>query len=230
MKKENKKKVVTLSAMAALLAVVLGMGGKTYAKYFSEKSYTAETATVAKWGFVINVNAENLFPGSHVDKSTVTDAVIEDGNVVVNADGKNVVYPGTTGSVSFSVTGTAEVKSKLTVTVADGYKEVSLTKGGNTYYPMKWTLTNGSNKVVEDKQLSDVVDALNNINETVNANTSFTANYSLSWNWAFEQSKDEEDSVLGLLAAGKTSDPRVSGYTYNLDVAFGFTIRVEQAA
>ena len=39
--------------MAALLAVVLGMGGQTFAKYITTTAAPTQSAVVAKWGVVI---------------------------------------------------------------------------------------------------------------------------------------------------------------------------------
>lgn len=241
MKKENKKKVVTLSAMAALLAVVLGMGGKTYAKYFTESNVPAQTATVAKWGFVTNAVATNLFPGSDVaDRTVVT---TENGDVIVRADGTNVVHPGTTGSITFGVEGKAEVAATITFDVISDYSEVQL-KTGSTIVdsPMKWTLKNGGADVAGcvSTDLKTVVDYLEGLTGNVAVNTDPEYAFELSWVWAYERGADDiekakyngYDTALGLIADGKTSDPRVAtpGYTANLDVKFGITIKVEQAA
>lgn len=245
MKKENKKKVVTLSAMAALLAVVLGMGGKTYAKYFSSANNPAQTATVAKWGFVVNANADGFFPGSAEDKTTVSTAIVDaEGNVIVRqgTPGINVIAPGDEGFMTFGVNGQAEVKSTLTFDVEDDYSEIQLLTGGSTvtYSPMKWTLSTSADlssytavSGYENVTLEEIVGYLEgaSVSGTRDAGQQLNFNFKLSWAWAFE-GNDDYDTALGLIADGKTSDPRVAtpGYTANLDVKFGITIKVEQAA
>jgi len=240
MKKENKKKVVTLSAMAALLAVVLGMGGKTYAKYFSESDAPAQTATVAKWGFVTNAVATNLFPGSDVaDRTVVT---TENGDVIVRADGTNVVHPGTSGSITFGVNGQAEVKANITF-LATSTSEINV----DGYYPLSWTLTNNSTPVTEADtdsnglRLSEVVTYLNNLSSVIEVGQSANYNFELSWTWLYENGtgdslieNDKKDTLLGAIAeAGSFSQYNNDNHTSHagsLNVDFGITVSVKQAA
>ena len=53
----KKRSLFIVVAMVLLLAVVLGMGGTTFAKYITSKDVPVESATVAKWGYVITANA-----------------------------------------------------------------------------------------------------------------------------------------------------------------------------
>ena len=50
---KKQKRTATIASMAALLAVVLGMGGQTFAKYVTTTDVESEYAVVAKWGFVL---------------------------------------------------------------------------------------------------------------------------------------------------------------------------------
>ena len=57
---KKQKRTATIASMAALLAVVLGMGGQTFAKYVTTNRAEAEQATVAKWGVVIRNSTKYL--------------------------------------------------------------------------------------------------------------------------------------------------------------------------
>ena len=56
-----------ITAMVALIALVVGMGGYTFAKYFTSTGTHSNQATVAKWGFVLSANATNLFGEEYRD-------------------------------------------------------------------------------------------------------------------------------------------------------------------
>ena len=49
---KKQKRTATIASMAALLAVVLGMGGQTFAKYTETHVAKTGQATVAEFGFV----------------------------------------------------------------------------------------------------------------------------------------------------------------------------------
>ena len=55
---KKQKRTATIASMAALLAVVLGMGGQTFAKYTTTTKTESNTAVVAKWGVVIKADAK----------------------------------------------------------------------------------------------------------------------------------------------------------------------------
>ena len=78
MKNKKQKKLVVLAAMGALLALVGVSGSQTYAKYIEETNVPAQSATVAKWGFVAKANVANLFVTAH-DKDVVELSTKKDG-------------------------------------------------------------------------------------------------------------------------------------------------------
>ena len=185
---QKQKKTATLVGMFGLLALVLGMGGQTYAKYYSSAATDAATATVAKWGLVVNANADNLFGTTYSDPDTNKLAAVSTGtNIVVNA-ASSTVAPGTKGSLSVSVSGVSEVKAKLTISVVVA-KEVHL----DDYYPMKWT--QGS---TVGKKLSEIPAVEIDLDATT---TPFAKSYDLSWEWAFN-GDDTKDTILGQYANG----------------------------
>ena len=218
--------------MFGLLALVLGMGGQTYAKYYTDSAAPAQTATVAKWGFVANANATGFLPATG---DAQAEAVIQNGDVVVRADGTEVVSPGNSGSMTFGVTGTAEVSATISY-VATG-SEICLTKTADSskYYPLVWTLKNGADVVdvngasTDPYRLADILSYLSSASatRTLNANTTSTDAYTLSWEWPFsiDEDTDEKDTLLGQIAHSGT----VTGYTADLTMSFGVTVKVEQA-
>ena len=223
MKKENKKKVVTLSAMAALLAVVLGMGGKTYAKYFTEYDVPAQTATVAKWGVVINTpDVSNLFGQKYQSGTPSATVTTGDSNIVVKGS-TNKVAPGTSGNMSFTVTGLTEVKAQINVTV-DFTKQVHL----DTYYPMVWTIDGATNDYTSvdggvNGAAADYTDS-----QVLNPGDDAAYSFSLNWNWAFsiDEATDEKDTELGRAAEALTTETDALSY----NVAFTVSIEVVQLA
>jgi hypothetical protein len=64
----KKKKSLVFVATALMLCLVVGMGAFTFAKYITSGN-TNQKATAAKWGFVVNVDADNLFGTKYGDVS-----------------------------------------------------------------------------------------------------------------------------------------------------------------
>ena len=55
------KKHLTIVAVVLMVALVVGMGAMTYARYISSYDSGEQIATAAKWGFVVNADTTNLF-------------------------------------------------------------------------------------------------------------------------------------------------------------------------
>ena len=246
---KKQKRTATIASMAALLAVVLGMGWQTFAKYISTKEVTAQ-ATVAKWGLVVNTTVQNLFADSYAE-------VENNGNddLSVKAS-KAVVAPGTTGSMTVSVSGMAEVDAELTFKTVGEWKDVTLTdtytpaNGSTTtitYNPVKWTLTEGTTPVVTNGTLEEVKDALDLESQYYDANGEASLDvYTLSWSWAFDKDEDptivdEYDTLLGQAAYGNAPASQtfkvvvdenevdeLHTYTYVTTIDFGFNAVLTQ--
>lgn len=239
-KKFSKKKVMVVTGMALLLALVGYAGGSTYARYLTSQNVPTQTATVANWGFVVSANASNLFSHAHNNGTQVT---VSSGatTVDVQSSSENLVAPGTSGQLSFSINGTAEVLSELDVTLNGQEIHLTKTDGNVVYSPVKWTLKKDSNVVdnLQDKSLKEIANYLDEkFDKRIAANESFAlnGNYTLSWAWALEdntshtiivddvQTTCNSDTVLGYLAAGKTID----GYTSELTAKLSLNIEVKQ--
>lgn len=218
-KKDNRKSVFVI-ALLLLLVAVIGFGGYTLSKYVTKKSETG-SASVAKWGYNIDVKADKLFGTDYkfeTNNSTVTTAGA--GVTVKSSDVNNRVAPGTTGFMTFEVTGKAEVLSQIKISIADtDFSDVVLkyTEGKDTtvktYAPVKWTLKKGDETLVDGKTLTDVKTALGNLYKTSTAvNTEINDKYTLSWVWAFETGEDNDqkaennhlDTLLGMIANNDT--------------------------
>lgn len=228
-KKENKRRKGLIFVMLLALVVALAFGGYTFSKYITTKQQSGQ-AQVAKWGFKISVNAADLFGKNYIWDNVKNGSVVtteaDKSKVTVQADGVyNVVAPGTKGSMTFKVEGKAEVLAQLKLELS-GVKDIVLkiAKGGTTYeyYPVKWTLMQGANKLVDGGKLSEVATKLNDANAAWNSkievNTEITHEFTLSWEWAFDGSAvpddltalglkaDQLDTILGYLMNGTTVD------------------------
>ena len=237
MQKNTSKKVrpLLVGVMVFMIALVLGMGGFTLAKYISTTETQSNQATVAKWGFVVTANASELFGTEYKGTGLAVTGSSATGTVVVKADTaneRNLVAPGTTGSMTFTVSGTAEVMSKLTIT-ATNTNNVVLTKteDSSTYTPVKWTLKKGEAVVdgCENVQIAKIVDTINALDDqdqevAPNTQLNCAGTYTLSWSWAFSDGNDAQDTILGQIASGST----VTGYTATTSIDFGITISIEQ--
>lgn len=255
-RKNNKKTAVIVALLLALIAL-LCFGGYTFSKYVTSGTGNG-TANVAKWGYTASVDTTKLF-GKEYKYNAAKAASTVDGTgakITVKADTaneRNLVAPGTAGSMTFTVGGQAEVRARLHMSLTPT-KDVVLTikKTGETSYteyrPVKWTLKKGGATVAENVTLAVIADKVTH-DTAVSVSGDYEANeelatttYELSWAWAFEDAAgnvadltiDQVDTILGQMAAG------VTGYTpagYEIDAAnsstelvFDLTIQVTQLA
>ena len=215
-RKNNKKTAVIVALLLALIAL-LCFGGYTFSKYVTSGKGNG-TANVAKWGYTASVDTTKLF-GEEYKYDAAKAASTVDGtgaNLTVKADSanRNLVAPGTAGSMTFKVGGKAEVRALLSMGIdIHTYKDV----------------------VLKIKKTDESINKAYAPNEEL-----ATTTYELSWAWEFEGtgsvldlSIDQLDTILGQMAAG------VTGYTpagYEIDatssteLAFTFTIQVTQLA
>ena len=115
MKNKKSKKIMIVGAMAALLTLIGVTGSETYAKYIETQEVTAQQATVAKWGMVVKGNGSKLFADAYKVSadSQAVETTYTDANVVIkaNTEGRYILAPGATGSITFGVSFT---KTSLT--------------------------------------------------------------------------------------------------------------------
>lgn len=226
MKSRKNKKMLVAVAMVLMIALVAGMGAMTYSRYITSGTTGEQTATAAKWGFVVTVNAENLFGSDYKKDGTNAVAKVDgSGKVVVNGTGEaKVVAPGTKGSMTISITGKAEVNAKLTIKRADGSELTEIKYG--TYYPVKWTLNDGST-TTEYATLSELIEDLSTSQVLAPSAVDYNKQYTLSWEWPLvtataglnTTNRDVEDTLIGF-KANSTDWSAITG-TYVGDYKIG---------
>ncbi len=244
------KKLLAIISVVLMLGLVLGMGAFTYSKYVTSETIGNQTATAAKWGYVITVDAENLFGNEYKidnNNNNTTTTVNGTGDVVVKADSSasKVVAPGTSGSMTINISGSAEVLAKLSFS-GNATSEISL----GDYKPIKWKVTKSKNEntstdVYTGDYFNDLINKISDessndgikleINEQVNIT------YTISWEWSFEDSnidnKNIKDTAIGYKANDKAyndikdnisevGETEYSGITTEL--SFSLTVSIEQ--
>ncbi len=265
--------------IATLLSTSIVSG--TYAKYVTSDS-AKDSARVAKFGVEVKADG-TLFDTTYksVAKENVPGAGETDAAIltVQSSNNDKLVAPGTKNGegISFSVTGQPEVDVAVKIEIANTsdvwlgtgtypnmtngdvfdnkyVADSDIFENAAAYYPIKYTLTNGSTQLVNGGNLDAVITALNEkLNEKVyDAGTDLSTvlgAFQLTWEWDFDASgADKQDTLLGDLAAGnvggavtainaaggKVTEPEVgNGVTaaansYNLNTALEFTITVTQ--
>lgn len=222
--KRNAKKGIVALAMFLMIALVFGMGAMTYSKYITSVTAPAQSATAAKWGFVVTADASNMFGADYTKGAGDYSTVVTPTGVAVHADA-NVVAPGCTGSMTVVVNGSAEVLAKFTLSATD-LADVSVDVSGVAYNPIKWTLSKNGASVVADTTLADLATkfAANSTNYT--PGTVVNDTYTISWAWAFS-GNDAADTAIGLAAAGKTYDT-VTYTNVNTTVSLTVAATLEQ--
>lgn len=216
-KKDNRKSIFVIGLLLLLVAVI-GFGGYTLSKYVTKKNASGK-ASVAKWGFTVSADATNLLGQEY--KYDGTNSTVNAGGSTVtvkaNTSTGNIVAPGTTGSMTFAIGGTAEVKAAIAVNmnvtsdVVLKYKTTAAPEAAPVeYYPVKWTLkkTVGENTttVVENRTLAQLKDDLATLNATVGAGEAYAnaATYTIEWAWDFDANgvgtNDALDTFLGKIA------------------------------
>lgn len=254
-RKNNKKTAVIVALLLALIAL-LCFGGYTFSKYVTSGTGNG-TANVAKWGYTASVDTTKLFGKEYKLAAAKVSTVDGAGKITVQANTaneRNLVAPGTKGSMTFTVGGQAEVKARLHMSLTPVNDVVlKIKKTGEATYtdynPVKWTLKKNNTVVpgAQDVTFEVIADKVTH-DTTVSVSGDYEANtvladttYEISWAWAFESTGnvadltiDQVDTILGQMAAG------VTGYTpagYEIDVAnsstelaFDLTIQVSQLA
>ena len=232
---ENKRKKVFLIATLLLaLLLIFAFGTYSLSKYVSKDSGEGN-ATIAKWGYKVEVDDTKLFGQEYKKVNEGSWATVDgNGDVVVKAatgNDKNVIAPGTTGSMTISVTGNAEVLAKLTYdfgessipsyTITTQTTEEPETTLTYTYAPVELTLQQYKDSGFKTPD-GNAVTGLDNIKGKLSAQTYATGSevslyYKITWKWAFtkegavkpnEEGKDtytltydDLDTIIGIYSS-----------------------------
>ena len=246
-RKNNRKTAVIVMLLIALIALMC-FGGYTFSKYVTHGNGTG-TAQVAKWGYTVDVNTSGIFGEKYKKEAGATFSTITTSNdglsVKAESAGRNLVAPGTTGSMTFKVGGKAEVKARLYMGITPNKDVVlKIQKAGEeeiVYNPVKWTLKKGGTTVLANATLIEIADKLNHepvsVGGTYEAGTEVPeTTYELSWEWAFEGTEtftgitvNELDTILGQRANNAAST--YEGWTINeavTNIEFVLDVKVEQ--
>lgn len=217
MKKNKTMRAASALLVAALLSTSIISG--TFAKYTTTAN-AGDDARVAKFGVEIKANG-TMFADDY-DKDDSTAATITKSVVTSGTTGDAVVAPGTKGELAnATITGTPEVAVHVEYTptlTLTGWK----TEKGAEYCPIVFTVgdkTYGLTGMKDSqgnvvKNASTTIEALKTAVE--NAIKAYSADYAantdlstigadgyvhVSWNWAFDNAQDANDTYLGKLAA-----------------------------
>ena len=229
---DKNKKLFIIVAMVLMVSLVVGMGAMTYSRYISSHQVPSQNATAAKWGFVVTANTSNLF-GSQYKANTGTQATVDgSGNVVAKASAgatDEILAPGTSGYLTISISGQAEVKAQLSVAI-DLTKNVG---DGADYLPIEWTLVEGNNAPAGDATWVKDPETLSSTN-VIEAGTTANNNYRLYWRWVFSSgaANDLKDTVIGGKSAGLTLDQvnAITGLSLTTEQYAAYTTQLEFSA
>lgn len=211
-RKNNKKTTVIIALLLALIAI-LSFGGYTLSKFVTSGGSTGK-AQVAKWGYTMEIDGSKLFGKNYKFDDKASKVTKDADGLTVKANGDyNVIAPGTTGSMTFTIEGQAEVNVLIAMGIHPE-KDVTLKlqkAGGKeiVYNPVKWTLIKNGDVVTGAKNTT-----LANIAGTFHSDPVVgtkkpgavlgKTTYELIWTWAFEGTEtfegitaDELDTILG---------------------------------
>lgn len=214
-RKNNKKSAVIIVLLLALTSI-LCFGGYTLSKYVTSGSKTG-TAQVAKWGYTVELDGNNLFGKNYKFDGVVSKTTADSDSLTVKASGDySVIAPGTTGSLTFKIKGKAEVRALIAMGIHphnDVILKMKKTNGEEIEYkPVKWTLK--KNEVVvptaENTSLEAVALTFHSDSALGVKAPGFElpeTTYELIWAWAFEGTEtfngvtaNELDTILGRCA------------------------------
>ena len=213
-----------------LTLVVSGL----YAKFISEDGDDSPTASATLWGFNVTVDGSKMF-SEHYQGGVNAKSGLENGSYDVRAQmGSTVIAPDTSGYMTFSVNGMAEVDAQVILRATGGDVTVTVDNGGGStsvYRPILWSLAvvddGVTTYVVSDGTLTEVLDIMEGLNPIIEAGNTVDVEYRIEWEWPLETSEENNvlDTVIAEYLEGKTID---SKYTVSAKLEFDFVAAIEQ--
>ena len=183
---------VAVICCAILMLSVIGMGF-TLAKYVKTSNRDAEEASVAKFGVVMTWSGDAFAKDYTVDDTSSLDATKL--SVKSSAEGDKIA-PGTTGTITLTVSGSSETAFNLTIDLTETYSDNWKTASdGAEYHPIALsaatTITGANANIVDNKINVKNFEAGETISGTV----------VITWLWAFEGGNDAADTYMSTLDA-----------------------------
>lgn len=179
---------VAVICCAILMLSVIGMGF-TLAKYVKTSNRNAEQASVAKFG----VNLEWSGDAFAKEYSSTSNGV-----TVKSSTNGDKIAPGTSGSITLTISGESEVKFNLTIKLTETYSSHWDTADeGEEYHPITLSATT----TIDGASVNIVNNEINV--KTFEVEEAISGAITITWNWAFESGNDAADSYIGEL--GKTA-------------------------
>lgn len=240
--KKNKMMRIASFLLVAVLMSTCAISG-TFAKYVTSDSAT-DSAKVAKWGVEVTTTGA-LFANAYKDIPVNYAAEDNDDTITVRAftESANVVAPGTKNEtgMTFVLTGTPEVDVNVSIVVtatdiklaAGEYANPTTGDGDDKftlaadYYPVVFTLTNGSGTTLVTGTLSAIETYLEGLAKDYQTNTDLATigtntdgTYKLTWEWAIEQDSNE--------ALYNAADTFLANQNPLQQISFAITITVTQ--
>ncbi len=212
-RKNNKKSAVIIVLLLALTSI-LCFGGYTLSKYVTSGSKTG-TAQVAKWGYTVELDGNNLFGKNYKFDGVVSKTTADSDSLTVKASGDySVIAPGTTGSLTFKIKGKAEVRALIAMGINPHNDVILKMKKASgeeiEYKPVKWTLKKNGVTAAENTSLEAVAFTFHSDSALGVKAPGFElpeTTYELIWAWAFDGTEtfngvtaNELDTILGRCA------------------------------
>lgn len=205
MKKNRMMRLASILLVCVLMTTSVISG--TFAKYVTTNS-GADSARVAKFGVVINVADDMGVFKTEYNKEDANYAgtLSVKSNTTTGTNDDNRVAPGTEGFMTFNITGTPEVATRLTVEAegtsiqlaADTYelpegkfsnKTTSVTTTA-VYEPIKFYFGKDVTTVPANAEYKLTLEQLKaelvNMKADFDPNAVLNKNYVIAWKWAFE--------------------------------------------
>jgi hypothetical protein len=248
MRKFNIKTSFLYRVLICLLCLVLVSAALFYyiqAKYVSGGEDTSPEASITRWGFTANINGDNMFGEHYVGGEIETDTTLDDYSYDVRAKAETtVIAPDTSGYMSFSVKGSAEVDAQVVLKASGGDVKVTVKEDGYEYRPISWSLDviDGANVTNEIKNgtLEELLERMEELNPIIKAGNTVDVEYRITWEWPLETGSTPEekernntlDSVIAAYLARNTIDSTGntidSKYIVSASLKFDFIAAVEQ--
>lgn len=187
--KNNSKVFVRVAVIccAILMLSVVGLGF-TLARYVKESNRAAENASVAKFGIEMKWSGDAV--ATSYDKADATATVRS------STEGK-VIAPGTSGSITLTISGSSEVAFDLVINLTESYSNDWKTSAtGTEYHPITLSAessTSGfSTTITQDGKINVKSFAVGD---------SISGAVTITWSWAFEGNDAADTYIAGLTPA-----------------------------